>query len=84
MKLEKDGRVSGTLFLLKEAGLLAADTCLNPETGRPAREIRYRLRDNYTRFYLKYIEPLKTVIDEGGSRYAQSATPRGGRPSRGL
>ena len=26
---------------------------------------RYRLRDNYTRFYLKYIEPAKVSIDGG-------------------
>ena len=25
----------------------------NPETGRDVREVRYRLKDNYTRFYLK-------------------------------
>lgn len=27
--------------------------------------VRYRLRDNYSRFYLRYIEPEKTTIDRG-------------------
>ncbi|MBQ6010518.1 MAG: ATP-binding protein [Kiritimatiellae bacterium] len=29
------------------------------------RDRRYRIRDNYTRFYLKCIEPVKDVIDDG-------------------
>ena len=33
--------------------------------GELSRERRFRLRDNYTRFYLKFIEPYKEVIDEG-------------------
>ena len=27
--------------------------------------VKYRLRDNYSRFYLKYIEPEKAAIDKG-------------------
>ena len=61
----KGGRMASVLDRLTEAGLVSADVCLNPETGRRAREIRYRLKDNYSRFYLKYIEPMKAVIDAG-------------------
>ena len=53
------------LARLEEAGLVSADSSVNPETGKPAREVRYRLRDNYSRFYIKYIEPSKNVIDSG-------------------
>ena len=42
----------------------------NPETGEEMREKRYRLKDNYTRFYLRYIEPQKKVIDEGAFSFA--------------
>lgn len=77
LKLEKGGRVSNTLALLKEAGLVAADACPNPETGKMPREIRYRLCDNYTRFYLKYIEPLKVIIDEGAFDFASLDTLEG-------
>ncbi len=65
LKLGKGGRVSSVLSLLEEAGLVSPDPCVNPETGRPMREQRHRLSDNYTRFYLKYIEPLKAIIDDG-------------------
>ncbi len=61
----KGGRIASVLDRLVEAGLVSADICLNPETGKKAREIRYRLKDNYSRFYLKYIEPMKTIIDAG-------------------
>ena len=40
-----------------------------PETGRDVREVRYRLKDNYTRFYLKYIQPKSDAIREGLFRY---------------
>lgn len=60
----KGGRVSGALSRLGEAGFAALDDAADPETGRTPRERRWRLRDNYARFYLKYIEPAKTAIDE--------------------
>lgn len=65
MGVEKSGRISGALAQLAEAGFVSPDAGRNPETGAPVRELRYRLRDNYARFYLKYIEPAKTVIDGG-------------------
>ena len=37
----------------------------NPETGRPANSLRYRLTDNYARFYLRYIEPVTRMVDCG-------------------
>ena len=77
LKLEKGGRVANALTLLKEAGLVAADSCQNPETGKFPPEIRYRLRDNYSRFYLKYIEPLKAIIDEGAFNFASLDTLEG-------
>ena len=65
LQIGKGGRVSSVLTRLVEAGLVSQDDCLNPETGKKAREIRYRLKDNYSRFYLKYIEPMKGIIDAG-------------------
>ena len=53
--LPKGGNTSAALDRLVEAGLVARDHGRNPETGRPVRERRYRLMDNYTKFYLKYI-----------------------------
>ena len=70
MNLGKGGRISSVLTLLEEAGLISLDSCINPETGKPLREQRYRLRDNYSRFYLKYIEPIKDIIDAGAFELA--------------
>ena len=68
LDIEKGGRVSDAIDRLSEVGIVAIDEGRNPETGDMVKEKRYRLRDNYSRFYLKYIEPVKRMIDDG--RYA--------------
>ena len=65
LDMDKGGRFSEALNQLEEAGLVASDPGKNPQTGVEVRERRYRLKDNYSRFYLKYIEPMKSVIDAG-------------------
>ena len=65
LNMDKGGRLSEALGQLEEAGLVASDIGRNPQTGVDVRERRYRLKDNYARFYLKYIEPMKSVIDAG-------------------
>jgi hypothetical protein len=61
----KGGHVSDALEQLVESGMVAADEGKNPMTGEDARVKHYRLKDNYSRFYLKYIEPEKAAIDNG-------------------
>lgn len=70
LKIEKGGRVSDALGRLVEAGFAMSDVGRNPETGGALREVRYRLSDNYCRFYLKYIEPVKDVIDRDEYEFA--------------
>ena len=65
LDIDRNGNVNKALTQLEEAGLVACDEGKNPETGEMLREKRYRLKDNYCRFYLKYIEPEKDVIDKG-------------------
>lgn len=65
LKVDKGGRISDALFQLEEAGFVSPEAGRNPETGAEVRERRYRLKDNYARFYLKYIEPSKRIIDDG-------------------
>ena len=62
---EPSGHLSDDLRDLKEAGFVASSSGLNPATGAPLREVRYRLRDNYTRFYLKFIAPKAEAIRAG-------------------
>ena len=65
LEVDRNGNINKALEQLEEAGLIALDEGKNPETGEDLREKRYRLKDNYCRFYLKYVEPEKTVIDKG-------------------
>lgn len=81
---EKGGRISGALDTLAESGLVSADAGRNPETGAEVRERRYRLRDNYARFYLKFIEPVRRMIDDGSYRFASLAALDGWNVVMGL
>ena len=65
----KGGKIGESLDQLEEAGLVASDVGKNPETGEDARETKYRLKDNYARFYLRYIEPKKSIVDAGAYRF---------------
>ena len=71
LRLGKGGRVSAALARLAEAGFAAEDDARDPETGREPRERRWRLRDNYARFFLKYVEPFTGAIDSGSFRLAK-------------
>lgn len=65
LDIRRGGTLERSLLDLELAGFLAKDPGLNPETGKRARLARYRLKDNYTRFYLKYIEPHEAEIKSG-------------------
>ena len=68
--VEKGGDLSNTIAQLQESGLVAAEGGKNPKTGADIRERRFRIRDNYSRFYLKYIEPSKEAIDADSFAFA--------------
>jgi DNA-binding transcriptional ArsR family regulator len=74
--IARGGSVSETLDILSEAGLVRRDAGRNPETSDLVRQPRYRLKDNYSRFYLKYIAPVKDMIDDGSYDFtSMSAMP---------
>ena len=66
----RSGNITAALEQLEEAGLVSREAGRNPETGRPVKNRRYRIRDNYARFYLKFIEPSKDVIDDGSFAFS--------------
>lgn len=70
LSLENNGHFSEFLNELEMAGLVSVDTGLNPATGRKSNLLRYRIADNYTRFYLKYIEPNRQLIRNGTFTFA--------------
>ena len=61
----RGGSLGASLDELAEAGFIAQDEVLNPRTWKKSRLVRYRLCDNYARFYLKYIEPHLDDIKNG-------------------
>lgn len=61
----RGGSLSRNLKELCEAGFLSKDEGLNPVTRRATKLARYRLSDNYVRFFLKYIEPHEVEIRSG-------------------
>ena len=68
--LKRSGRMASVLRELKEGGFVSDDSGLNPATGENMRTGKYRLRDNYTRFYLKYVKPRRAQIESGSFRFA--------------
>ncbi len=51
------------LDILVKSGFISRDYTWSI-TGKTGRKSKYRLRDNYLRFYLKYIEPVKEKIEK--------------------
>ncbi len=66
LHVEKSGVISEYLHDLITAGFIAQDTTWHIKTGKDSKLSRYRLKDNYLRFYLKYIEPNRKKIELGG------------------
>ena len=63
--VERNGTLGDELKELDTAGFVAQDRGLNPETGKPSLEVRYRVKDCYTRFYLRYVAPVRERVEKG-------------------
>ena len=59
----RGGDLSNALRELMESGFLARDYTWSFATGKRLDSSRYRVRDHYLRFYLKYILPHKDQIE---------------------
>lgn len=74
---ERGGSLSLALAELESSGFLAKNTPPNLSSaatkakGLRQRQLRYRLSDNYLRFYLRYVEPHRDQIING--RFQSSA-----------
>ena len=66
---EYNGHTTDTLAELEAAGFVAKDNGFNPMTGKMSNLCRYRLADNYTRFYLKYLEKTRPLIAKDSYRF---------------
>jgi AAA+ ATPase superfamily predicted ATPase len=63
LKVEKSGVVSRYMEDLVTAGFVSHDFTWHLKTGLDSKLSHYRLKDNYLRFYLKYIELNKRKIE---------------------
>ena len=63
--VERSGYLSADLKNLDVAGFIAGERGVNPETGELALQIRYRIKDCYTHFYLKQVLPERERIEKG-------------------
>lgn len=61
----RGGDISDALITLKESGFLARDYTWSLTTQQQSKISRYRVSDNYLRFYLKYIHPNAERIKAG-------------------
>lgn len=62
LQIELSGHLSNKLTVLKECGFLVRDYVWQGKK-RVSKLSKYRLKDNYLRFYLKYIESKKELIE---------------------
>ncbi|MCQ2394758.1 MAG: AAA family ATPase [Kiritimatiellae bacterium] len=62
---ERNGHLTEALDELELAGFVERERGLNPATGELQKIDAYRIRDNYTRFYLRYVEPYSVMIRRG-------------------
>lgn len=63
------GRLSEYLLELELAGFLTRDFTWKLQTGDDSKLSRYRLKDNYLRFYLRYIDKNKDKIKRNQFRF---------------
>lgn len=65
LKKNQGGRSSKHLNDLVKAGFVQRDFTWDLKSEKESKLSRYRLSDNYLRFYLKYIAPNQAKIDRG-------------------
>lgn len=62
LNIEKSGTITRYLDDLVQSGFVRRDFTWQIKSGKRAKFSRYRVSDNYLRFYLKFIEPNKEKI----------------------
>ncbi len=65
MSYPASGTLSNHLKALEICGFISKHPDWSLKTGKIGRQILYRLSDNYLRFYIHYIEPNLTKIEQG-------------------
>ena len=66
---KRGGRISDYIEDLCKSGFVNRCVSKAPETKPSSKKVRFRLSDNYLRFYLKYIKPIELQIEQGLYRF---------------
>lgn len=74
LSIERNGHLSRNLLELELAGFIARDQGYNPATAKPSKCPCFRICDNYTRFYLKYVEPHRDIIRKNVYEFSSLST----------
>ena len=64
LQMEKSGNISRYLRDLISAGFVSEDGTWNLKNKKASQLKKFRLKDNYIRFYLRYMEPNKRKISK--------------------
>jgi uncharacterized protein len=84
LNVELTGLLSEYLEELSLSGFIQRDYTWNIKTSHDAKLSKYRLSDNYLRFYLRYINKYKTKIERGSFAVKSVATLSGWDTMMGL
>lgn len=68
LQKKQNGDISEYLYELDLSGFIKREYIYTYD-GKKSRLSKYRIKDNYVRFYLKYIEPVKDKINSGLFEY---------------
>lgn len=68
LKIMQNSDLTEAIHILELSGFLSRDYYFKPESGQVSKLSHLRVQDNYLRFYLKIIEPLKAKIEKGGTQ----------------
>jgi len=66
LKIDKSGNISKYLHELVSVGFISEDPTWNIKNKKASNLKLFRLKDNYIRFYLKFIEPNSAKIEQSG------------------
>lgn len=66
LNIDKSGNISKYLHELVSVGFISEDKTWNIKNRKESNLKLFRLKDNYIRFYLKFIEPRSSQIEQNG------------------
>ncbi len=69
LKIDHNSDLTEALHILEISGFISRDFYFKTDTSQVMKSSHIRVKDNYTRFYLKIIEPLKGKIEKGGIKF---------------